>query len=150
VIASKVSIAIKRHHLFEQLWMHFKNTYYVDNVTGNTLPPPLYPRTGAEAIYSPSDINRVYGRALGKNDTGDVFGHASAVFDLDDDGFEDIVIAANDKIGENQRQLVYISPGASPSIPQRVGQVVAICPGLYIELIRKRLLPENGNPIGEG
>lgn len=69
-------------------------------------PSPRY--QGNPALLSPDDINsiyRVYGSAPGLAGPGDQFGHALAVLDLDDDGFEDIAVAVNLGLTPNLRRL---------------------------------------------
>jgi len=77
--------------------------------TGQPAALPTYPRTGTTfALYSPHDINsiyRLYGRSLGIPQDHEKFGHAMAVADFDDDGFEDIAVAANELITVDTRQL---------------------------------------------
>ena len=101
--------------------MMYRKDCVTINATGTTAPFPRYRRTGIQAIYSSDDLNsiyRVYARALGKNDPADRFGHATDVFDLDDDGFEDIVVATNDRKDASTRQLnlyFYRGVAADPS-----------------------------------
>ena len=101
---------VRYHSPFDRFSRMMYRDFCVRDVSNPALPQPFpQPRYRGVALYSRDDINsiyRVYGRSLSLAGAGDQFGHALAVFDLDDDGFEDLVIAANVGRTPNLRRLM--------------------------------------------
>jgi hypothetical protein len=69
-------------------------------------------RTNLMSVHDINSIYRVYATALGENEEGDEFGQSVATGDFDDDGHEDIAVAAN----EDGKLMVYLFRGVSLAV----------------------------------